>query len=244
MAVTAVGFFFIGNRVGHHHAAAVQRSTGFKACAALSATAIVTFSSCVPLLWPLLGQTYPENCPIGRLGWILVGSVSAIFYILMGEMYHYGKPTMNGDGTNQNSPDHPADPISGIRVTVRRTTDGFDGFIANDGIRQLGIGRVADDDRRDQRAPTPGLISRGRALGTHKLIPRLSPGKTREGAIGGIVIATIVAFVCLTQLFPLMTIGAQVSTDAISIKFLGKRPLGRDRLGATAGHRRNSRGSR
>ncbi len=47
-----------------------------------------------------------------------------------------------------------------------------------------------------------GAYFSGKALGKHKLIPRLSPGKTREGAVGGILTATIVAFVCLQWLFP------------------------------------------
>ncbi|WP_299450813.1 phosphatidate cytidylyltransferase [uncultured Pigmentiphaga sp.] len=40
----------------------------------------------------------------------------------------------------------------------------------------------------------------GRALGKHKLAPHISPGKTREGAVGGIVCA--VAFVLACAVFP------------------------------------------
>ena len=61
----------------------------------LAATAVVTFSSCVPLLWPVVGATYPANCPIGRLGWIIVGSMCAIFGIMLTEMYSYGRHAKN-----------------------------------------------------------------------------------------------------------------------------------------------------
>jgi phosphatidate cytidylyltransferase len=54
----------------------------------------------------------------------------------------------------------------------------------------------------DAGAYFSGKALGGKLLGSKKLIPRLSPGKTREGALGGIIIATIVAFLCLKWLFP------------------------------------------
>jgi phosphatidate cytidylyltransferase len=47
-----------------------------------------------------------------------------------------------------------------------------------------------------------GAYFTGKAIGKHKLIPRLSPGKTWEGAIGGILASTLTAVACLTWLFP------------------------------------------
>ncbi len=38
-----------------------------------------------------------------------------------------------------------------------------------------------------------GAYFTGRALGRHKLAPRISPGKTREGAVGGVVTALLAA---------------------------------------------------
>ncbi len=40
-----------------------------------------------------------------------------------------------------------------------------------------------------------GAYFTGRSLGKHKLTPSLSPNKTVEGAIGGVVVATILAFI-------------------------------------------------
>ncbi|MES1925164.1 phosphatidate cytidylyltransferase [Salinisphaera sp. T31B1] len=42
-------------------------------------------------------------------------------------------------------------------------------------------------------AADTGAYMAGRTIGRHKLVPRVSPGKTREGAIGGIVAAIVFA---------------------------------------------------
>lgn len=43
-------------------------------------------------------------------------------------------------------------------------------------------------------ASDTGAYAVGRAMGRHKLIPHVSPGKTVEGAIGGVVMAAVVAW--------------------------------------------------
>jgi phosphatidate cytidylyltransferase len=47
-----------------------------------------------------------------------------------------------------------------------------------------------------------GAYFTGKAFGRHKLIPQLSPGKTWEGACGGLLVATVVAYASLHFLFP------------------------------------------
>ncbi|MCC9658592.1 phosphatidate cytidylyltransferase [Rhodopirellula halodulae] len=49
-----------------------------------------------------------------------------------------------------------------------------------------------------------GAYFSGKSIGRNKLIPRLSPGKTWEGAIGGVIASTLVAMACLHWLFPAM----------------------------------------
>ena len=47
-----------------------------------------------------------------------------------------------------------------------------------------------------------GAFYSGRTLGRHKLAPRISPGKTVEGAIGGFVMAVVAGVVCKYTFFP------------------------------------------
>jgi phosphatidate cytidylyltransferase len=179
--------------------------------ATLTATAIVTLSACVPLLWPLVGSIYPPNCPVGRLGWIVIGSVTAVFSVLIGEMAQYKKEST---GTIERTCAavfvslYVGLPMA-LLVSLRSMGSGNWGLAAL--LTTIAVTKSTD----------AGAYFSGKAFGKHKLIPRLSPGKTREGAVGGILTATIVAFVCLQWLFPLINSGGIGPTAAPSIPGLG-----------------------
>lgn len=190
---------------------------------AVVATAIVTLSACIPLLWPLTGTNYPANCPVGKLGWIVIGSVAAVFIILIVEMSHYGKETHDED---EDSVANAKEDAGGN--TIERTCGAvfvsvYVGlpmalFIV---LRSLGSGNwglaALITTIAVTKSTDAGAYFTGKALGKNKLIPRLSPGKTREGALGGIVTATIVAFVCLQWVFPVVAGGAAGPVSAPSI---------------------------
>ncbi|MEM9587330.1 MAG: phosphatidate cytidylyltransferase, partial [Planctomycetota bacterium] len=171
----------------------------------LTATGIVSLSVCIPMFWPLFGRVYPANCPVGRLGWVVITGVVALFLILGIEMWRYKPHREAKVGEQQAS-------LAAQRA-IERTVGGV--FVAMyvglpmaliAATRMLGEGTwglaalltvIATTKSSDT-----GAYFVGRALGRAKLIPRLSPGKTQEGAVGGIAVATFAAFLCLQFLFP------------------------------------------
>ncbi|TWU37015.1 phosphatidate cytidylyltransferase [Novipirellula artificiosorum] len=174
---------------------------------AIAGTATVTLSACVPMLWPIFGQVYPVDCEIGQLGWIVFGVVAAVMLAMGHEMWVYGGDDQKSTkshaiGRTCSSvfvSSYVAVPMA-LLVSLRMMGSGNWGLAAI--LTTLAVTKSSD----------AGAYFVGRALGRHKLIPRLSPGKTIEGAIGGIATSTIVAFVCLRWLFPAFGfVGADLS---------------------------------
>lgn len=176
----------------------------------LVATGIVTLSACIPMLWPIVGQDYPANCPVGRLGWMVIGSLTAVFVILLSEMKDYG---IGPKGTIERTCHavfvsvYAGLPM-GLMVALRSMGSGNWGLAAL--LTMILVTKSTD----------AGAYFTGKAIGKHKLIPRLSPGKTKEGSLGGILTATVVAYLCLRWLFPALTTGAQAPAETPSIAFL------------------------
>lgn len=174
----------------------------------LISTLIVTLSPILPLLWPLSDLTYPANATLEMLGPMVVGSIVAVMVAVGREMYFYGKPVTKSDAWSP-------DAVPQVRVGVVTDRVAATVLIAIYvglpmamlfSLRSLGSGNWGIAALLTMvlvtKSSDAGAYFVGRALGKHKLIPRLSPGKTIEGAIGGVLSSTIVAFVCLKWLFP------------------------------------------
>ncbi|MDA8744646.1 phosphatidate cytidylyltransferase [Rubripirellula amarantea] len=184
-------------------------------------TCLVTLSATVPLLWPLFDAAYPQNCPVGELGWIVVAGIMAIFLGLMAEMRCYeaaGRGALQRVLLSSFVVGYVGLPFA-LMVSLRSLGDGNWGLAAL--LTMIAVTKSAD----------AGAYFAGKSFGKRKLIPNLSPGKTWEGLIGGIITATVVAFGCLLWLFPAIANSAagpvlETSIPGVNQPWLGALLLG------------------
>lgn len=160
------------------------------------ATLLPVLAACAPIAW----REYPENCLVSRLGWLACGLAAGIVVALVGEMSRFGSQQNSAGTTTANLA------LAALSITY---VGGLLGFLI-----QL---RLFPDTGEVNPGLTP-LLSLvlvvkvsdtcqyvvGRNFGKRKLAPFLSPGKTWEGAVGGIGIGALLTATILTQLMPSM----------------------------------------
>ncbi len=157
--------------------------------------AIVVLIASVPMLWPLSGELYPADCPVGRLGWISVGAIVALGLAIGNEMFRYRPGETGAAGcvmTASFTILYIGVPMAFL-VAIRCLGSSHWGLAAL--ISLVAATKAAD----------AGAYFTGRAIGRHKLIPRLSPGKTIEGALGGVAASIGVSFAMFHWLIPALT---------------------------------------
>ena len=128
---------------------------------------------CLPIAW----RDYPVDCQVGPFGWMMIGLTAAIGLSFLVEMVRFGKQP------------NPTDRIARYGLTFVYLLLLFGFLIAHrrlQGDNMLGIVAVICLITTVKMSDTAAYFT-GKTLGRRKLAPRLSPGKTVEGALGGMV---------------------------------------------------------
>ena len=140
----------------------------------------------IPVWWPAA-----TNGPaVGRLGWLALGLGGGLLIAMFGELQRY-------DGRWHSTIN------VGLLAFAFLYLGGMMGFIVQ--LRLLDGGPWGNDGRWGMLAlasliatvkmSDTGQYTVGRLIGRHKLAPALSPGKTWEGAVGGIAFAIMGAWI-------------------------------------------------
>jgi len=174
-------------------------------------TLLPTLAACAPIAW----VQYPANCPVGRLGWLACGLAAGLLVALAGEMLRY-------DNSADNSADNTADKTAGQTTANLAAAalailyvGGLLGFLI-----QLRLLPVASNVSHGGllamltmiivvKTTDIGAYTAGRLWGRHKMAPKLSPGKTWEGVLGGVAFAIVGALLAFGPLANSLGVASQ-----------------------------------
>lgn len=153
--------------------------------------ALVFTAAAAPLAWSLRGLAYPPDCPLGRLGWPLVGMAAAVALAFGIEIRRYRRP---GRST--------------LRVALSVFVVAYTGLLASFWV----LLRLLQDNALGMTAlvsmvlvaklSDTGAYTFGRLFGRRRFAPRLSPGKTWEGVFGGVLTGGAASLAYFTWVAP------------------------------------------
>lgn len=141
---------------------------------------------CIPNLYVIFAnQPYPTDCPIGRLGWLLIGVLTATSVFSMFAMR--GLSVWREKAIEAWSLSTLIAVYVGVAGTflflLRNLGDHWFGTFAL--VASIAVTKFGD----------AGAYFTGRSIGKRKLCPSISPGKTVAGAVGAVVTSTIVSMI-------------------------------------------------
>jgi phosphatidate cytidylyltransferase len=151
---------------------------------------LVILSGCLPIVW----TNYPPDWPLQPADWIGLALAVAVVVAFAGEMLRYNKP-------------------GGVIVHVALTLlavcyvglmMAFAARLRVFGGNEVGMAALLSFVVVTKCSDI-GAYACGRMLGRHKLVPRLSPGKTVEGAVGGVAAACLASLVVFRYVVPALT---------------------------------------
>jgi phosphatidate cytidylyltransferase len=148
---------------------------------------IVVLAAAVPGFLP---TDWLTNAPLGRLGWLAIGLQTALLIVVVGEMWRFSAPGQ-------------AIVNLALAAFASLYVGGLVGFLVQ--LRILGGEPWGNDGRWGMLAllslvatvkmSDTGQYAIGRLFGRRKLAPVISPSKTWEGAVGGVIFALFTAWI-------------------------------------------------
>jgi phosphatidate cytidylyltransferase len=172
-----------------HEVLGLMRSGGFRPLpwAVHVGTVTVVLAACVPILW----REYPARLPVPPAGWVLLGLVAAVGLVFVGEMLRYQGP----GGVMVNAG------LAVFTVCYVGLSMAFLAKVRLTGSNPAGLAALVSVIVVAKGTDIGAYVC-GRLLGRHKLVPHLSPGKTIEGAAGGVVAACLGSFAVFHLVVP------------------------------------------
>jgi phosphatidate cytidylyltransferase len=155
--------------------------------------AALPLAACAPVLFAMAERPFPLAGPLGVAGWPLIVLVLATVLVIGSEMQRFRQP---GPAVVHAALGVFTLVYIGLLVSflaLLRLHGGHEwGMLAL--VSVLAITKLADT----------GAFFVGRSLGRHKMTPILSPGKTWEGAAGGMLTACLASWACFKFLGPMI----------------------------------------
>jgi phosphatidate cytidylyltransferase len=166
----------------------------------------------MPIFWPESDSV----AMIGRLGWLTIGLIAGLMLGFIGELRRYGgqyHATLNMGLTMFGIAYIGG--LMGFIVQLRLLSgkpwggDGLWGMVAL--ISLIATVKMSDT----------GQYAVGRLIGRHKLAPSVSPGKSWEGVIGGLVFAVGAAWLVFTWAAPKIVGPSAANPNPVAIVAFG-----------------------
>lgn len=158
---------------------------------AYGGSVLVLLAAAVPVFWPLSGEPYPADCPLGRLGWPMVAMALVVGLAFVGEMQRYKEPGAVIV--------HVALVVFAVAYVAFQFN--FLLLLRTFNSNRWGMTALLSVVLVTKMSDT-GAYFCGRLLGRHKMTPLLSPKKTIEGGIGGIVVACLSSYAFFVWVAP------------------------------------------
>ena len=171
---------------------------------------LIPLAASGPLLFALAGREFPEANPLGRGGWPMAALAISSIAVIGAEMGRFRQPgtAIVNSALGTFTLVYVGLLFSFVALLRLHQSNEW-GLLAL--ISVLAITKFADT----------GAYFFGRTFGRHKMTPLLSPGKTWEGAVGGILIACVASWACFHWLGPWLVGSKYVEPPIIASLFYG-----------------------